>query len=270
MADMIIIVIIMQCIGDLGKGIWLMMRRVFVVIIALYAVCMAGFIYFENINVMPLYANWIKFGGITLGALTAALLWDRSFNRYDATMLLIALTLTILVDVFLVHMSRTHSLYGMIVYCVIQSVYFMRYQYDKSRGVKWRNAFILPLFLIVPVIFTFLSRQDWFFLYGMADTQRRIVIVTTFYIQTLLAVIVSAARCVRAGRYPKINGRLILLALGIFVIADITVVLAQPEAFLGFYIPAMRRLIWIFYIPSQALLALSSYDYDHKAQTSGA
>ena len=244
-----------------------MKRVVIIVIIVLYVVLSAGFIYFENINLVPAYANRLKFSTIVLSALTAAFLWRYSIGKFDATVLVICMALTVATDVLLVFYASTHNVQGMLMYCIIKSIYFMRYQYDKeNRTLNWHRALVLPCFLIIPLTLLFLSRREGFFLYG--HQYSTLIIVTSYYIQALLAVIIFAVKSVRSGRYPRANGLLILMGLGLFVIADVIVVLAQPADFIGLHDPIFIRMIWLFYTPSQALLAFSSYDFGGKLQPS--
>ncbi|MCL2704053.1 MAG: hypothetical protein FWE91_10670 [Defluviitaleaceae bacterium] len=231
------------------------------VIIAIYVALVAGFIYFEFIDRVPKTSDIMKFMTIVLSFITAAFLWKSSINRYDGTMLLTAMLLTVVTDVFLglfgnvfiVDRLTQYNKYitGMVCYGVTMSVYFMRYQPGRPK-----NALILPFFLIIPVTLYFLSRNEWFFLYG--DRQRMLIIVVTYYIQALLAVIISVIKRVREGLYPKTNSILLLLSLGIFIIGDITVVLRNFDFF---NIAFFSKIIWLFYTPSQALLAFSSNDY---------
>ena len=228
-------------------------------VIASYILLTLGFTYYSFIDFVPRTADILKFSTIVLSFFTAVFLRKGAINRYDGTMLVTAMFLTVVTDIFLVlfgNVFRTGNQYqmfvtGMVLYGVTMSVYFMRYQYKKPK-----NAAILPFFLIIPAALYFLSRNEGFFLHG--DRQRTLIIVVTYYIQVLLAVIVSVIKRARSGYYPKTNRVLLLLGLGLFIIGDIIVVLRNLDFF---SIAFMSKLIWLFYTPSQALLAFSAYAY---------
>jgi len=237
-----------------------MKRVVTIAVIALYVFFIAGFLYFDNINRIIQLSNLFKYITVVLSFLTAAFLWKDSFDRYDGTLLVIALFLKVIIDIFLVMISSYRNyVIGMALYGVNMSVYFMRYQYKRPK-----NALVLPFFLIIPLVFCLLSTREWFFLHG--DSQRMLIIVTTYYIQAIIAVIVSLIREVRRGRYPATNARLILSSMGFFIISDIIVVLRNWDVFRNYINqPLVGRLIFLFYTPSLALMAFSAYDFSkHK------
>ena len=228
-----------------------MKKIIIAVSIALQLIAIALFVYYENINFTPIYADYAKYFTIILAFLTSAALLKDSLSLKDGLLLSAGMLLTIVIDYFLViarpyaqnyeDVVRNHVI-GMTLYGICQCIYFFRFQ-------KPKRALILPFFLIIPAVLYFLTS----FKALRLDT---LTIVTTFYIQVLAANLCSAIWSVKNKKFPKINGILILTGMFIFVIGDITVVLTNT-----FHIEFFRRLIWVFYTPSQLLLSLSAFNY---------
>lgn len=228
-----------------------MKRLIIVIIIALYALLTFGFLYFDFIDFVPKNADVLKFATIYLSFITAAFLWRDSFDRFDGTILLLAMISTVVTDIFLVFRPEQFT-EGMALYGFTMSVYFFRYQ-------KASKAIILPFLTIIPVTLHLLSRVNPAtlpeFLRPVAALDQ-IIVVTTYYIQILAVNLCSIVLCVRRGKYPKINAVLIIAAMIIFLTGDVMVVIRN---FFG--IKIFSKFIWIFYTPSQALLAFSANDF---------
>ena len=231
-----------------------MKKIVIISIIIMYVLLMAGFLYFQFVNVRV--ADWMKFCTIVLSFLTIAFLWKDSFCRYDGTMVLSAMFIIVIADIISIFHHRSNEVIFVVMYIVIMTILFMRYNYK-----KWNNALILPLFLIIPITMYFLPLQDWIPLFP--ESQRTLIVVTFFYIQVLISVIVFASIRVKQGRFPKINAVLIITGLIIFCFGDICVALANlelPREYRSMQI-FFNRSIWVFYTPSKALLAFSAFNY---------
>ena len=67
-------------------------------------------------------------------------------------------------------------------------------------------------------------------------------------------------------RRPKINYILVMVGLIFFALCDVNVMLFNLQQYTGasFEFPAAFALIWIFYLPSQVLLAISSLAFNGK------
>jgi uncharacterized membrane protein YfcA len=216
-----------------------MKRVIIIVIIAMYAILMGGIVYFDFINFIPANANTLKYCTIVLSFLTAAFLWKDSFNRKDGTILLLGMFCTLITDIYMIFVPARLFVIGMMLYGQTMCVYFFRYQ-----KAKW--AVILPFFIYIPLILYYGFKVDL------------MTAAATFYIQVLITNIISIVRCIRKGKFPKINAILIVTSLIIFAMGDITVVLRN---FPLFNIRLASKFIWLFYTPSQALLAFSAYDF---------
>jgi hypothetical protein len=239
-----------------------MKKAVIILIIILYALLTAGFIYYQYNNVR--LADWLKFGTIVLSFLTIAFLWKDSFCRYDGTLVLAALSIIVAADIISIFHHRTNEILFVFMYIAVMLVLFARYNHKKLK-----NALILPLFLIIPAALYILSEQEWFFLHGFS--QKNLAAVTVLYVHMLISVIASAVISVRRGRYPKVNAVLIITGLVFFCFGDICVALANvdlPREYWRMQL-SFNRSIWIFYAPSKALLAFSAYNYAIKSNLGG-
>jgi hypothetical protein len=210
-----------------------------IIIAAMFVIIMGGIIYFDFIDFKPAYANVLKYSTIVLSFITAAFLWKDSFNRKDGTILLLGMFCTVITDIYMIFVPAPLFVIGMMLYGQTMCVYFFRYQ-------KAKYAIILPFFIYIPLILFYSLKVDL------------MTSAAVFYAQVLITNIVSIVQCIKKGKYPRINAILIVASLIIFLMGDITVVLRN---FPLFNIRLASKFIWLFYTPSQALLAFSANDF---------
>ena len=153
-------------------------------------------------------------------------------SRGDAYLLRVGLICTLLADFYMLIIYN--NTIGLIFFICAQTVYFFRY-------TRMYAAFLLPVLTGVFVLSLFSGLT--------LDTQ-----LAAIYACTLTAGALSAF--FRRKAYPFPNRVFIPLGMLLFVMCDINVALvnvlpAGPEN------AAARVLIWVFYLPSQALLSAS-------------
>lgn len=222
------------------------------IIVLIYVILTGLFLYFDFVNFKPHTADTFKYGVVVLSFLTAAVFVRTAADRRDGFLLAAALLVTVITDYFLVLADwvripvitefftrfSNRQVLGMACYGIVMTIYFLRYQSLK------RAAFI-PFFLIIPLILNFYLRME------------PLAVVCSYYVQMLAATVVSAMACVKKGKYFKTNALLILLGMFIFMFGDVAVVLTN-----FFAIQIFRKVIWIFYAPSLALLSFSGFNYE--------
>jgi len=125
---------------------------------------------------------------------------------------------------------------------------FAQIAYVRRASGNWKALRLYPLALILPTALCLAG-------------QPLLLCVSALYGQTLLWAVFAAAAAHKAGRMPVWRGRLACIGMVLFLGCDICVALFNLSA-AGIDSPALSAaagaLIWVFYAPSQALLALSA------------
>jgi hypothetical protein len=175
---------------------------------------------------MPIY--YYKFGFIAICFIIAA--YYR--KPYPALFTLIA-------DYFLlIGAGRFGHEIGVTVFCIAHVCYAMRFSAGDKRLLHFYALFICGALLFVNII-------GGGYLYFAA----------ALYTQCFALSLYTALRGVFTKSYPYINGRLIAAGMTLFALCDICVLLYNT-VFIGSH--GVLVLIWMFYLPSQLLLAVSA------------
>ena len=162
--------------------------------------------------------------------------------------LVLGLMFTVGADYFLVLHDR--HLPGVAVFCFAHVCYIFRALENSSR---WRkNAFIVLPFVSAIIGFAF-AFEALFLLSG--------IYATLFFAN--IAVNVWHYRK-KETVLPRLNKALFLTGLILFALCDVNVMLFNLPSQLGIPVifPWAFRLIWVFYLPSQAMLAVSAVKFD--------
>lgn len=152
----------------------------------------------------------------------------REANTIDARILRVALIFTLAADFCFAFVKN--PVYGVCMFCCVQMVYCLRYGGVRLCGILaglW--AVVLPMLLLLPIEPLFIAAT----LYAMS------------FICSLSAAFHSKER------YPHLNGQFIVFGMLLFACCDVCV--AIHYLFPGLAYP----LLWIFYLPGQALLSVS-------------
>lgn len=188
----------------------------------------------------------LKYAGLLLCLLLAVLTHRRSWRKSDADLLVLALGLTAVADLFLLLLNR--PIPGIVVFCLVHLVYLWRYQPSLFRVAA----------AAVPVAFAgIFTVGPW---------------VPGFPVQAALAalygvLILTVTACGARAALPPMNRRLVTIGMVLFVLCDVHVALFNALPTGHPYLPAAGVLMWFFYLPAQALLALSAYDFSRKHRT---
>ena len=197
-----------------------------------------GFLYVDVITTGN-YAlsRYLKYASIWLCFLLALFLWKNSTHQADNFFVCVALVFTLVADYFLLFTSR-HEL-GVFFFCLVQLVYLRRL------GAK---NFKLSIYLAVAVfVFVALTTNDF-----------NLYVLATLYAYLIASHLV--ATCVTP--LPKVNRTILQVALVLFILCDIHVALLNLLPTNHGYYPFTVIATWLFYLPSQLLLVLSSRGND--------
>ena len=159
----------------------------------------------------------------------------RCWNKKDWLLLVAALMSTVMADYFLV--LQEEHLYGVAAFCfahlcyIFRSVGFRKWMFVALSGfaVVWGLVlFVFESVIFLAGIYAILFAMN---IYANAKTRR-----------------------------PKINYYLVMAGLVLFALCDINVFLYSLPLYTGLpnLFPYAYLFIWIFYLPSQFLLAISS------------
>ena len=177
---------------------------------------------------------WPKYAGILLCLAFACLAAVRGGDR----LIPFALACTALADLFLLVLNRYYPL-GVAIFLVVQTLYLLRLRRDGSDSALWLRAG-LALILALAV-------------YGLGLLSPLNLLVCLYFSQLL------SNTCL-AWTVKGRSQRLFALGLTLFVGCDVCVGLFNlsglvPDALYHF----ARVGMWLFYLPSQVLIALSAY-----------
>lgn len=188
-------------------------------------------------------ANYLKFASIVLCFLLAANLWRLSGNKTDSKYVVLALIFTMIADIFLLFNLSHYA--GVLSFFVVQLIYQKRHH---------NRFFIFGLLVVLMVIpATFILPFDRL---HIAAGGYAILILTTF----------GSTFWAKMPRFNRIN---IQLGMILFILCDVHVALYNQLPWGSAYYEVAAVAIWIFYLPSQLLLALSAYyprEYDNIQQ----
>ena len=227
-----------------------MIKTVVILIIILYMV----FLYIDLYNTRYIHlSERIKYTCIILCFFIALLSRNNPFDRYNMKLLQIGLLLTVIADFFLLILDDYYP-FGVAIFTLAQITYSIRYDIKNTKNTI-KNYTVVFMIL--------------FFIYAFVNMSIRIellVPISLCYGTCLITNVHKAITVFKKNLYPKLNARMVALGMILFLLCDINVLLYnilkytnQTEGIM--YIISSFSM-WLYYLPSQVLLALSGYNYD--------
>jgi len=183
----------------------------------------------------------LKYASIWLCFLLAILLWKSSSNKADSLLVCIALTFTLIADWFL--LFTNHHQLGVFFFCFVQLTYLQRF--------KGKN-FKISLYL-ASTVFIFIAITTFSF---------NLYVISTLYAY----LIISCSIATFTTKLPKFNRNLAQIGLILFILCDIHVALLNTLPPSHHYYHLTTIATWLFYLPSQLILTLSSYHSNQMAE----
>lgn len=230
----------------------LIIKVMIVIILSLYAF----FLYMDFYNVKFLIrTHYIKYLSIVLCFLLAMLSTRNSFknkiNTRDIFLLRLGMFITVIADLCLVIFD--FYILGIAFFTLVQITYAVRYSTRKF------NA------LLINYLIVFLCIVFSYELFNLFIVRVNILLPMSLFYSICLTLSVSKAINVwKKDLYPSPSKYMIVLGMILFLLCDICVALSNISALLpltGYSLRSFeeicRLLVWVFYLPSQLLLALS-------------
>ena len=208
-----------------------------IIFIIIEAVIYAAFVFadFSGNDSTP-----IKYAGIVLCLIYAVL----SLNGKDHVFLCVAFVFTLVADWFLL-VKNSDYVFGVAAFIVAQTVYFLRLV---SLGVNIKRTIVDRLVVTIAAISSLFAANlaDW------------LTALVAIYFVALVANCVDSYTLFKNGAKNK----LFAMGLTLFILCDVSVGLNNISAYfdvsaIKWLIKAATYLMWIFYLPSQVLIALS-------------
>jgi hypothetical protein len=214
------------------------------------------FLYMDFYNVRIFIASkYIKYLCILLCFILSILSNKNPFidtvKRRDIFLIRLALFLTAIADLCLVIFD--FYILGVCVFSLVQITYCVRYSMKKVKRTLV-NFFIVFEFIGLSYVMAriFIGKVN------------SLVPISLFYAICLLTSVAKAIRAWKNDLYPFPNNYMIVLGMVLFLLCDLCVALSNITEILPlseYFIINIRQistfLIWVFYLPSQLLLALS-------------
>ncbi len=208
------------------------------------------FLYIDIFNIQfPIQSYILKYLSIICCFIIVLIIGENSLNKRDISLLQAGLLITIFADLsFLIFHYYN---FGVIFFCLIQMIYYIRYTgYRDSVSIFTFIAIFLIIIITYIILKLFIKEID--FLY----------VISFFYSICLIATIVEAIKVFKTKLYPSPNKHMILIGMILFLLGDINVAMSYISKEISVSLGNnFSLLIWVFYLPSQALLSLSGYKY---------
>lgn len=222
------------------KSYKVFLKKILILIIILLYII---FLYMDIFNRKFLIStNIVKFISIFLCLCLSVLNFNSNKNNLNNKLLIIGLFLTVIADyIFLIYQNLFPVAIGL--FCIVQVLYTIRYNLEN----KYTNIFYVILsFIIIFLIYIFIyisiKQIDLIFPLGL------------FYAICLAISLKEGFIQYKYNIYSNSNKEIILLGMILFVLCDINVAIYNT---IGKTNHIVFILIWLFYLPSQLLLALS-------------
>lgn len=158
----------------------------------------------------------------------------RVFSKKDYFLLIAAMFFTVVSDLFIIELYKFEI--GVTVFCAAQLIYFVRHT------KKPKYLIYCPLMIIPAALVYFFLQQSYLFF------------ISAVYAECLILSVGSAVTAFHKKHFPFPNNYIILSGMILFLLCDINVGLFNLSVTDG-------RIIWVFYAPSQILLAFSAHNF---------
>ena len=194
--------------------------------------------------VLPNDPIYLKYTGVLL-CLAAAAVSIYFFRDTDAVILTCALIYTAISELFILVMD-THYDVGMVTFIMAQITYLYRLYKDRIKKIWLTVAVRIALTAVIMGIVG-----------GLAA-------INLLIVEVCIYIVMLAGNCVDAFLLCRRSRQNLLFALGLllFLCCDICVGLDNAGSVIGLNFPSafinvIQYLIWVFYMPSQVLIACS-------------
>ena len=222
-------------------------------ILAALFILYISFLYMDFNNLYN--TDKLKYISILLCFILSLMTIGHEINITDTSLLQLGLLLTTLADLHLLLLEN--YILGVAIFCFVQIIYSIRYTPTKIRSTIIGLLIAFEVIVILYIVLGFFIK-DLDFLFVVAFT----------YSICLTTSVTRSFKACRGKFYPSPNRYMIALGMFLFLLCDINVGLTNALKMVTLHSPLSESiyntsvfLIWFFYLPSQALLAMSGYDF---------
>ena len=184
------------------------------------------------------FSSILKYISILLCFILSLLFYQKSTNRKDSRLVCLALLCTLAADVFL--LFGLNQIFGVFLFCIVQLIYLRRFSPRNFKIGAYISASIF-LFLSICKIISFSLPT----LYIIAGLYAYLIIACT--ISTFFTPL------------PKFNRTCVQVGMILFMLCDLNVALFNTLPSNSGYYHIAAFSMWLFYLPSQLLLSISSH-----------
>lgn len=215
-------------------------RRAFFLLYLLASVY-AVILYLDFSSANPWAANLFKYAGVCVCFVIAVFTFRRAHSRESAEFLILGLFFTLVSDAFLLFSSFREL--GIAAFMCVHLCYIKRYGSPAFQTLL--IIAVSDMLLCLAGVFFALNLPYAFMLSGV-------------YMLLISAATISAFR----SNLPQINKRLACIGMVLFLMCDTNVTIIRLAPADSVVALAVFPLIYLFYIPAQACLALSVGEYE--------
>ncbi len=196
--------------------------------------------------------SMIKFISIIICFILTLSFCNNNVGKEDFYMLLVARMLTIIADYFLL-LKGSGFIFGIGVFCIVQSLYLYRHSVEYKKLSKIYSIIVVNFSVCEMIV------------YSLLKVEYLINILIVIYSFTIIIGTYIAFFTYEKRNYTNLNYNLVRFGMILFLLCDLNV--AVFNYFLGKEVLIFdllnisiisNYLIWLFYLPSQVFLALSS------------
>ncbi|WP_082206945.1 lysoplasmalogenase family protein [Clostridium sp. BL8] len=200
------------------------------------------------------YSIYLKYTIIIISFLITLLIGSNGYNRRDTILLQLSKLFTLIADYYL--LIQDNFPLGIFFFCIVQITYILRHSYMEKK--RYRNL----IFLCTSIIFSILI----FFRVKLEPLDNNLVFLALIYAALLVTSVYVALSTLKRSKYSKKSSYLIGIGMCLFFLCDINVglnALIGETTLNNMITPKIKfligYLIWLFYAPSQVLLACSGF-----------
>lgn len=199
----------------------------------------------------------LKFACIILCLIISLLTKEDAVDLKKVRLLQTGLFLTVISDFLLLIVDDYYEI-GIIIFSMAQIIYTIRYDFKNRKKIIRYYSIICSILLLVYIIMNiYFIRIDL------------LVLISTFYGICLVTNVYKGIKIYAHKLYPRTNGIMIAFGMILFMLCDINVVfynILRNINITNEFLYSLYRMayisMWLFYLPSQVLLALSGYRFD--------
>ncbi len=209
-----------------------MRNKIIAIILCFYFIFL--FIDFTGMKGLDYCSVILKYSCIILCLTITLLIGRKGHNNMDKRLLQAAFITTVFADLFLLILNE--ALYGIALFCIVQTIYIIRHSRASSFPIKTAG---LIIFILSAMLY-------------LSGTKNAVLILSYIYACISILSIYTAATLFRYKKYPEKTKLLVFSGLVLLLLCDINVAYYNltGSEISGF-------LIWLFYLPSQLFLSLS-------------